>query len=83
MGALLSDKACFRDRYFGILAYLLTVLADMLRSSAMTLCGYPAAFILWMISQSSQFVRLVPVGLPPPLDSLPPLAPLAACMALK
>ena len=59
--ALLSDKACFRDRYFEILAYLLTVLAETLRSSAMVLCGYPAAFMLWMASQSSQLVRLVGV----------------------
>ncbi len=44
--ALLSDMACFRDRYFEILAYLLTVLAEILRSSAMVLCGYPAAFML-------------------------------------
>ncbi len=81
--ALLSDKACFRDRYFEILAYLLTVLAETLRSSAMVLCGYPAAFMLWMASQSSQLVRLVPAGLPPPLDTFPPLAPRCACTWLN
>ena len=37
--ALLSDIGLFRDRYFEMLAYLLTVLAEILRSAAMVLCG--------------------------------------------
>ena len=45
--------------------------------------GYPAAFMRWISSHSAQLVRLVPVGLPPPLDTLPPFAPRCACTWLN
>lgn len=38
LGALLSDIGLFRDPYFEMLAYLLTVLSEIFKSSAMALC---------------------------------------------
>lgn len=75
--------ACFRDRYFTILAYLLTVLADILRVSAIAACAKLCDFRLRIASQSSQLTFTEPAGLPPPLETLPPLAPCLACHSLK
>lgn len=58
--------ALFRDRYFEILAYLLTVLAEILRSSAIILWDSPRPFRAWISSHNAQSVRLEPLGLPPP-----------------